>query len=67
MNDFCRVAVIVDVIDIRVFGRMSGSGLVAVYLSLNNVDAVAYHGSCTTYILQGCLDKLGGFLEAIKP
>lgn len=66
--DYLRgVAVIVYVIDIGVLGRMPGNGLITVYLSLYEVYAVAYHGCGAAHVLQGCLDKFGGFPEAVEP
>lgn len=67
MDNLRGVAVIVDVIDIGVLGRVSGNGLIGVYLSLDKVYAVAYHGGGATHVLKGRLDKFGGFLEAVEP
>ena len=67
MDDLRSIAVIVYVIDIGILGRVSGNGLIAVYLSLDKVYAVAYHGGGATHVLKGRLDKFGGFLEAVEP
>lgn len=67
MNDLRSIAVIVYVIDIGVLGRMSGNGLVAVYLPLNDVDTVAYHGGGAAHVLKGRLDKFGGFPKIVEP
>lgn len=61
------VAVSVNIIDIGVLGRVSGNSLVAVYLPLDKVYAVAYHGGGPAHVLQGRLDKFRGFPQAVKP
>lgn len=67
MDNLRGVAVIVYVIDIGILGRVSGDGLVAVYLPLDKVYAVAYHGGGAAHVLKGRLDKFGGFLETVEP
>lgn len=67
MDNLRGVAVIVYVIDIGVLSSVSGNGLVAVYLPLDKVYAVAYHGCGAAHVLKGRLDKFGGFLEIVEP